>query len=389
MDLYSLLNFETVHWIILATLMLFFIIQLLFYFLLYRKPYIYELKREKNSLSDQDLPPISIIIASKNESEYLAENLPKILEQDYPDYEVIVVNSGSTDETDMVLKRLELDHKNLYHTYVPNNAESINEKKLALTLGIKAAKNDLLIFTESYCAPCSNQWIREYANAFAGGKDIVLGYCKFNIKKSVPMRRFVLYDNLIHCLKYLSLAIKHKPFMGIGRNMGYKRDLFFENKGFSSILNIEGGEDDLFINTVANKTNTTVITSPDSMTESSLINRFSTWRELKSKYMHTKQFYKGFQSGLFNWESFTKYGFYIAAICAIALGITDKNNILIASTAFLFMFRWITQSVILNKYNKLFKSGKYFFSLLYLDFFQPINNLRFKRYARRRGKILK
>ncbi|MFA7105166.1 MAG: glycosyltransferase [Dysgonamonadaceae bacterium] len=389
MDLYSLFKFDTVHWIILAALLLFFIIQLLFYFLLYRKPYIYELKREKSSLPNEDLPPVSIIIASKNESEYLAENLPKILDQDYPEFEVIVVNTGSTDETDMVLKRLELDHKNLYHTYVPNNAEPINEKKLALTLGIKAAKNDLLIFAESYCAPCSNQWIREYANAFAQGKDIVLGYCKFNIKKSVPMRRFVLYDNLIHCLKYLSMAVNHKPFMGIGRNMGYRRNLFFDNKGFSSILNIEGGEDDLFINTVANKTNTTVVTSPESMTESSLINRFSTWRELKSKYMHTKQFYKGFQSGLFNWESITKYGFYTAVFCAVAIGVIDMNYLLIAGATLLFIFRWITQIVILNKYNKLFKSGKYFLSLLYLDILQPINNLRFKRYARSRGKSLK
>ena len=389
MDILSLSNFTILHWIIVSSLLLFFIIQMLFYLLLYRRPYIYESKRVKTIIPEEELPSISIVITSKNESEYLAENLPKILNQDYPNFEVIVVNSGSTDESDMVLKGLELEHKNLYDTYVPQGAEPANEKKLALTIGIKAAKYDYVVFTEPHCAPCSDQWLREYATSFAEGNDIVLGYCKFNIKKSVPMRRFVMYDNLIHCLKYLSLAIAHKPFMGIGRNMAYRKQLFFDNNGFSNILNIEGGEDDLLINKMVKGNKTSVVISRESMTESSIINRFSTWRFLKSKYMHTKQYFKGFQSSLFNWESFSKYAFYLLFFCAILWGIFDKNYVLLGSGALLFVIRWIMQVVILNKNNKLFGSGKYYLSLLYLDFFQPINNMRFKRYANRKGKVLR
>ncbi len=292
----SVFDFSIIDWIIVAALLLFFIIQFLFYFLLYRKPYSYQSKKGKISISENDLPSVSVVIVSKNDSENLAKHLPAIFNQDYPDFEVVVVNMGSTDETDMVLKRLEQTYNNLYHTYVPQEAEELNEKKLALTIGIKAAKNTILLFTEPYCQPASNQWIKEFAEEFAKGKEVVLGFCKLDIPKKVPMRRFIHYDNLIQGLKYLSMAIVHRPFMGIGRNMGYVRELFFRQKGFSSILNFEDGEDDLFINEIANGKNTGVVISPESMTISEVVTSFSVWRALKSKYLHTKRFYKGFFS---------------------------------------------------------------------------------------------
>lgn len=171
----SVFDFSIIDWIIVAALLLFFIIQLLFYFLLYKKPYSYQSKKGEATVSENDLPPVSVVIVSKNDSENLAKHLPAILNQEYPDFEVVVVNMGSTDETDMVLKRLEQSYDNLYHTYVPQEAEEWNEKKLALTLGIKAAKNNVLLFTEPYCRPVSNRWIKEFAAEFAEGKEVVLG----------------------------------------------------------------------------------------------------------------------------------------------------------------------------------------------------------------------
>jgi len=139
----------------------------LFLFSSYKKPYSYQSKKGEATVSENDLPPVSVVIVSKNDSENLAKHLPAILNQEYPDFEVVVVNMGSTDETDMVLKRLEQSYDNLYHTYVPQEAEEWNEKKLALTLGIKAAKNTILLFTEPYCKPVSNRWIKEFAAEFA------------------------------------------------------------------------------------------------------------------------------------------------------------------------------------------------------------------------------
>ena len=150
------------EWALYGGLLLFFAIQLFFYIGIYKRPYRYEKKRKEVDIPDDELPGISVIVTSKNDAEALKKNLPFILEQEYPNFEVVVVNSGSTDETDMVLKGAEQKYNNLYHTYVPEEADPVNEKKLALTLGIKAAKYDVLLFTEAYCKPSSPHWIRAY-----------------------------------------------------------------------------------------------------------------------------------------------------------------------------------------------------------------------------------
>ena len=380
-------SLSLIDWILGGTLLFFFLIQLFFYLFFYRKPAIYERKRKETSVSTEELPGISVIITSKNNSEELEKNLPFILEQDYPLFEVIVVNCGSTDETDMVLKAAGIKYPHLYHTFVPAEADSINERKLALTLGIKAAKYDLLLFTESFCKPCTSQWIKTYGREFANGRDIVLGFNKINISKKVPSRKFILYDNLIHHLKFLSMAIWHKPFMGIGRNMAYKKELFFTNKGFSSILHIDGGEDDLYVNRIAPGTNTGVVLSPDSLTETSGVTNFFIWRSLKSKHLYTKQFYKGFSTHLFGWESFSKYFFYAALTGCAIRGIATPVYPLLAVTLLLFLVRYVIQFRVINRNSRLFDGIIYHLQLIPFDLFQPFNNLRFRRYANKRNNL--
>lgn len=391
MDLSQLLNFNfsLPFWIISGAVLLFFLIQLAYYLFVYRRPYLYELKRDKSAAMTENLPSFSVVIASKNESENLEKYLPRILEQDYPDFEVIVVNMGSTDETDVLLKALNQKYTNLYHTYVPAEAEDINEKKLALTIGIKAATKDVLLLTEAYCAPVSNHWIREFAREFATGKDIVLGFCKLHIEKKLAMRKFILYDNMMQGLKYLSMAIRRKPFMGIGRNLAYRKALFFEEKGFSSVLNIEDGDDDLYINKIARKRKVGVVISPESMTESDVVNKFRTWRALKSKYLYTKQFYRGSSAFFFGFETFSKYMFYLAAIAGIVYGALFEEYLLIAIAAVFLLIRFFVQLKVLNKSSRLFGAGKYHVNLLFLDVFQPFNNFKFRKYANRRNRSKK
>lgn len=373
-------------WILYGCLLLFFLIQLFFHLFIYRRPYRYEKKREELPVPEDTLPGISVIITSKNDAEELQKNLPYILEQDYPDFEVIVVNSGSTDETDTVLKAAEQSYTRLYHTYVPDGTDEVNEKKLALTLGIKAAKHEVLLFTEAYCRPCSAQWIRTYGKEFAQGKEVVMGYCRLRINGKVAARRFIRFDNLVHHLKFLSMAIAGKPFMAIGRNMAYKKSLFFEQKGFFSILNIDGGEDDLYINRVARKKNTGVLLSAESMTETGIVDSFSTWRSLKSKYVYTKQFYKGFAARLFGWETFSKYAFYLSFMTVLLLGIITPDPFALGIASALFLCRFFVQLGVINKNSRMLDEKKYHLNLFFFDLFQPMNNQRFRRYANQRNR---
>ncbi|SCM59435.1 glycosyltransferase [Petrimonas mucosa] len=391
MDFFHFLTFDFSFpvWVILASALFFFTIQLVYYLLIYRVPYLYERKRDKRPHDSGTLPPVSVIIASKNESENLARFLPAILDQDYPDFEVIVVNMGSTDETDMVLKTLSLKYSHLYYTYVPAEAEDVNMKKLALTIGIKAANHDLLLFTEAYCEPASDRWIREFAAEFVKGNEIVLGFCKLKMAKHIAMRKFILYDNMIQGLKYLSLAILGKPFMGIGRNLAYKKEIFFEEKGYSSVLNIDEGEDDLFINRIARKNRVGVVVSPESMTQSDVVDNFLTWRALKHKYLYTKQFYKGGSSLIFGFETFSKYLFYLSVIAGIVYGVYVGNLPAVVLLLLLLIIRFAVQLFVLGKSSRMLDAGKYHLDLLFFDLFQPFNNFKFWKYANKRKKLKK
>jgi len=150
-------------------------------------------------------------------------------------------------------------------------------------------------------------------------------------------------------------------------------------------LNIEGGEDDLYINHIARGNDTGVVLSPNSMTETTSVDNFSTWRNLKSKYLYTKQFYKGFSSHLFFYDTFSKYVFYAVLIVSIAMGICTLNYYLTGYALLLFIIRFCVQIIVINKNSRLFDAGKYHINLILFDLFQPFNNLRFRRYANRRN----
>ncbi len=215
---------------------------------------------------------------------------------------------------------------------------------------------------------------------------MILGFCRLEIPKKTGLRGFMLYDNLIHHLKFLSMAILRKPFMGIGRNLAYKKELFFKNKGYSCILNREGGEDDLYINRIAPKQNTGVILSKESLTETDSVNHFATWRALKSGYLYSKQYYKGFSFRIFGLETFSKYVFYVLAICAISLGIVTGSYILMGFALLLFAVRYGVQWRVITLNSRLFGAGKYHINLPFYDIFQPLNNFRFRQYATRRNR---
>ena len=235
-------------------------------------------------------PRVSIVIPVYNGSNYLREAIESALNQTYGNTEVIVVNDSSGDHTETVLNDLSSKYKHLRYTSIPANEKFRHGKKLAMTIGIKSAKYDHLLFTDADCYPVSNEWIKHIAGRFTKEKTIVLGYGRYEKRKGL-LNTLIRYETVFTAIQYFSLAIKGKPYMGVGRNLAYRKSLFFENKGFASHYHILSGDDDLFINEVGNNKNTAVEFGKESHTISLPEERFRGWFKQKQRHLKAGSHY--------------------------------------------------------------------------------------------------
>lgn len=385
-------TFNTAELILLSAAGVLLIVQLIYYLGLYNRIHTHNLAVGKDEVHfGRELPPLSVVICARNESENLRRNLPAILKQDYPDFEVIVINDASTDESEDLLSELEEEYPNLYHSFTPDSARYISRKKLALTLGIKASKYDWLVFTEADCTPVSDKWLRRIARNFTPSTDIVLGYSGYERGKGWLHKR-VSFDLLFTSLRYLGFALAGKPYMGIGRNLAYRKELFFKVKGFSTHLNMQRGEDDLFINQIANENNTRVETSPDSVIRMQPVERYKDWKEEKVSYMATARFYKGSQRWLLGLETATRLFFYVACLSGIVFGILSFHWLAAGLALLLWIVRYSAQAYVINKTaNEMGDNRSYYFTLPVFDIIRPLQSLKFRLYRlyRRKGDFMR
>ncbi|GAB6394219.1 MAG: glycosyl transferase family 2 [Bacteroidales bacterium] len=323
-----------------------FIIQLLYYSVVYLRPY-RRRKRKKEQPDAGEQPPVSVIVYAKDESENLQNHLPALLTQDYPQYEVIVINDGSIDESDNVLKRFANDYPHLYHTFIPKESKYLSRRKLSLTLGVKAARYDILIFTEACCRPLGNRWLATMARNYTEKTEIVLGFCAYPVANSF-LHRLISYDNLLAGLRYLSAALVNRPYSGDGKNLSYRKDLFYEHKDCNHSLNLPAG-DDLFINEAATGENTRAEYHPDSIAVTSPVNGFVEWKELKAALAATRKHYAGNRVAFYKTEQISLALFLSATVAAIIIG-GESGNVLLAGFALLlYGILFIVKTVILNK----------------------------------------
>ena len=385
-------TFNTAELILLSAAGVLLIVQLIYYLGLYNRIHTHNLAVGKDEVHfGRELPPLSVVICARNESENLRRNLPAILKQDYPDFEVIVINDGSTDESEDLLSELEEEYPNLYHSFTPDSARYISRKKLALTLGIKASKYDWLVFTEADCTPVSDKWLRRIARNFTPSTDIVLGYSGYERAKGWLHKR-VSFDSLFTSLRYLGFALAGKPYMGIGRNLAYRKELFFKVKGFSTHLNMQRGEDDLFINQIANENNTRVETTPDPVIRMQPVERYKDWKEEKVRYMPPARFYKGSQRWLLGLETATRLLFYVACLSGIVFGILSFHWLAAGLALLLWIVRYSAQAYVINKTaNEMGDNRSYYFTLPVFDIIRPLQSLKFRLYRlyRRKGDFMR
>jgi len=351
-----------------------FFIQSCYHLGLYRNLYLHSRKEKQET----DTPPLSVILVAKDAASDLQKNLPAILEQDYPDFEVIVIyDQSSDDDCEDVLKLLEDKYPHLHHSFIPDSARYISHKKLGITMGIKASHHEWLVFTEPNCRPSSNQWLRKMARNFTNGTDIVLGYSNYEKTKGWFNRK-VTFDTLLNAMRYLGKAVDGHPYTGCGRNLAYRKSLYYEQKGFTSHLNLQRGEDDLFINQVANGKNTRVEASPESIVRITAPHYKKDWYEDKLSYHLTSRLYKGFSRYLMGFETCTRLLFLLMVIVCIVYGILNQSWIVLGTAIMLWLLRYLMQVMVFRKTSIALGERKFYSTLLMFDWMQPLWNFRLK-----------
>ena len=392
-------SFNTIDWVLLGALLALFMGQVGYYLCtMYHLPStIYHLPFTK-----EGCPGVSVLVCAHNEAYNLSAYLYALLSQDYPTYEVIVVDDGSEDKTREVIESYMVQDKRLRTTFVPKEARVRSTKKLALTLAAKAAQYDYLLLTDADCTPESTHWISEMMRGFMPSteyrvqstenrvltthcsllntKEIVLGFGAYFYEKGF-VNRLVRYDTLFNGLHYLSAAAHGHPYMGVGRNLAYKKELFFKTGGFKKMMNNRAGDDDLFVNHVANRKNTAVVCSRESITWSPSKTTMRDWWQQKRRHLSVSHDYRLGTKIRLALEPMSRGLFYLAVIVLlVAFGcqpiVGSPLSILAALALGLFLLRWIVQTIIINlSAKRLGLHGFNIFTILGMDILLPLISL--------------
>jgi glycosyltransferase involved in cell wall biosynthesis len=315
-----------------------------------------------------DNQPVSVIICARNEGDNLETYLPLVLTQDYPDYEVIVVNDCSTDHTEEVLDKLKAEYPGLRSTTIREDKKFTHGKKIAVTIGIKAAKNDRLLFIDGDCKPESNQWLRLMTGHFSDKVSIVLGYGGYFSQPGF-LNKYIRYDTMMIALQYLSFALCRIPYMGVGRNLGYKKSLFFAGNGFSRHFHLASGDDDLFVNENATKTNTAIEFSHESHTRTAPKESFGKWYFQKKRHLTTSKLYKPLHKFLLALEPASRLLFY-ASFVALLFNPVYRPWVVILFAFRLLVFLYVIKKTMarLNEKNLLLYSFLFDIIALFINF---------------------
>ena len=323
--------------IILSSFTAIIVIQLFYYLYFFLRLAIYK-KPSKLVHSEQ---PLSVVICARDEANNLATYLPGVLVQKYnTTHEVVLVNDNSEDETKYLLEEFKKSFKNLNTVLLSQEAKMINGKKFPLSIGIKSAKNETLLLTDADCVPASEYWMQLMQDGYDDGIEIVLGYGAYR-KKPGLLNKLIRFETFQTALQYFSYALAGMPYMGVGRNLSYKKEVFMRNKGFSSINQLPGGDDDLFINQVANKHNTSIVIDHDAHTISEPKTNFHDWVNQKYRQYSTSRYYKIGHSTLLSIYALSQ--FLVYPVLIIALFLTHQYSFILT----LWAIRLVIQGTIL------------------------------------------
>lgn len=363
---------------LLGALTLCFLVQLYFYVRYLLAP-ARKIRRDRKSSTSNlqssfpETPPVSVILCAHNESDNLSAYLQALLLQDYPEYEVIVVDDGSEDNSREIVEAYMVRDPRLHLTFVPSGARVQSTKKLAITLAAKAAQYDYLLLTDADCVPESPHWI---ASMMAGFKNpqtqIVLGFGAY-FSEPKHINRLVQHDTLFNGLHYLGAALCGHPYMGVGRNLAYRKSFFFESGGFTHLMTNRAGDDDLFVNHVATRANTEVVVLPESYTWSPAKKSLKEWLLQKRRHLSVSHAYRTETKFRLSIEPMTRGLFYMLFIAAL---VYYQLSLYALVALGIFLLRWILQTTVLNlSARRMGLKRLNPFSILWFDIALPLINL--------------
>lgn len=259
-------------------------------------------KKSESKSSSQNIEGVTVTIAAHNEVKRLEKLIPILFEQDYENFEVLIIDDRSTDGTRELLQDLMLIYPKLRTVTIGYTPNHVTAKKYALTLGIKVTRNDIILLTDADCLPESKNWIKLMtAPVREKNKTFAIGYSGYEQKPGF-LNSWIQFETLLTAYFYLSFGLWRAPFMGIGRNLCYRRSFFMEVKAFKNLWHIEGGDDDLFVNQYATGKNSALVINPEANMISEPKTDSKSYLTQKKRHLHAGKYYRS--------EDKQKIGFY-------------------------------------------------------------------------------
>lgn len=312
-------------------------------------------------------PGVTILVCALNELENLKQLLPLLDIQEYPEFEVILLDDRSDDESEQFIRDNIGKWKHIRYIRINDEFAHITPKKYALTVGMKQAKFPIMLMTDADCRPVSTHWITAMTSKVSENKDIVLGFSPY-IKQKGLLNWFIRCETFYAAVQYLSFALAGFTYMGVGRNILYKKSVFFANKGFYRHKHVYGGDDDIFLNEVSTAFNTTISIEEDSFIYSEPKTSWKAWYRQKQRHLAVSQYYKMRNKILLGLLSGAHIAVWITGIAVLIAGILTGNlffiEILVAAFGLRWLIQWLILNFINNKLNKTMESA----SLLLMDF---------------------
>lgn len=235
---------------------------------------------------------VTVLVTARNKFQHLKVLIPKLFEQDYPKFDVMIVNDQSSDRTKRLLEDLMARYPKLRSVTVKYTPKHVTAKKYAITLGIKVAKNDVILLTDANTLPQSNQWIRKMtAPVREEGKTFALGYSGYEAKPGT-LNEWIQFETILRALFYFSFSLWKSPFMGSGRNLCYRKSFFMDVNAFKGYWGVDGGDDTVFVNTYATGENTKVVIDPAAITVSAPKETVKEYLQQEKNALHAERFFR-------------------------------------------------------------------------------------------------